>query len=99
MAGLEPTVAAPKARGVPLPYIPVCVGDPCGIRTRPGRPEGPVTSAEVERACSARTGCAVGREALESSARRLRRLSYRPVIGVDIGADKKARCLRDTGLR
>lgn len=55
---------APKARGVPLPYIPSCVSDPCGIRTQPLRLERPATSPEVKRAVS----CAhrmrkVGREA------------------------------------
>ncbi len=77
--------------------------DPCGIRTQPNQLERLVTSPEVERAML----CAhwvrkVGREVLEPRLRifspPLIRLSYRPIIGENIAATKKARCRGDTGL-
>jgi hypothetical protein len=59
---------APKARGVPLPYIPRCVSGPYGNRTRLSALKGryPLPIDERAMSCAHRVR-KVGQEALESS--------------------------------
>ena len=94
----------PKARGVPLPYIPRCISvtrvgfEPnlSGLKDRQPhqKSNGP---------CCARTRCAewVRRRSnprLRIFSPPLSHLSYRPMIGRTSQPTKKARCRGDTGL-